>query len=206
MAGAGGTASAASAASSTPGQAGTSASVAGPAPGDKALSKTPGKDTSLDALAKSLHVSTEKLLATLRDVKQLLGRTNDKPLDPAVVALVEHDLGVNADQARALLTKLFGDRGPGSGGKKGSAPTAGQEAQFTAALAKALGISESRAAGVVAQLDQLAKSHGGVSPSDPRFAALAASLHLTSQGLADAIATAKRSLADTLSTPSPSGS
>lgn len=174
--------------------------------------KSGDKDTWLAKLAAGLHVSVQKLQTALGDAKQTIGRLGVAPTDPAVVAVVEHDLGISADQAKQLLTEVFGNgpapgkSGPGKPGQPGKTPpppgTPDQLVVHT--LAGILHISDARATQVLEQLDRIAQPGRGISPGDPQFQAVAASLHLTPQQLSNAVYQLKQALG--ASRPSPSKS
>jgi hypothetical protein len=71
--------------------------------------KSGSQDALLDKLAASLHVSRARLDDALRDAKQTTARLGVGPLDPAVVAVVAHDLGISTAKARIVLKEVFGN-------------------------------------------------------------------------------------------------
>lgn len=202
------TGTAGTAAAATPSTASPSASASSPTgtdrggkPGDK-----PGdKQAWLAKLAASLHVSVQKLESALVDAKMTIGRLGVAPTDPAVVAVVSHDLGISADKATALLKQVF-DNGPAPGKGKGGDPgkVGVPDALVIHTLAGILHITDARAAQVLDRLNRIAQPHHGISPGDPQFRALAASLHITPQQLADAIRQLKQDLAGSMPKPSSS--
>jgi len=192
------------AAATTPGAASASTNASSPAakpvPPGKGKPGKPGKpgdkDAKLGKIAASLHVSLQKLEAALIDAKQTSGRLGVAPTDPAVVAVVSHDLGISSAKALTVIKEVFdGDTPPGKG--KPGKPGGGHgvpDPQAVHVLAKILHISDARARQVLEQLDKIDQADNGVSPQDPKFKALAASLHLTPQQLMNALIQMKETL------------
>lgn len=181
------------------------AAAATPSPSASTSSQAkPGKPGNQQAwlakLAASLHVSVQKLQSALIDAKMTIGRLGVAPTDPAVVAVVSHDLGISADKATALLKEVFGN-GPVPGkGKPGQPGKPGvPDAVAIHTLAGILHISDARAAQVLDRLERIAGSGHGISTDDPQFRAIAASLHITPQKLADAIRQMKQDIAGSMS-------
>ena len=211
------TGTAASAAAATSGTASpsasssSSASVVAPKPTPSGTDKGGvTKDQWLAKLAASLHVSVQKLQAALGDAKMTIGKLGGvAPTDPRVVAVVSHDLGISAAKATQLIKEVFGDAAPGKGGfgkPGGNQPPGTPDPRISQALAAVLHISVARAEQVLEQLDRIARPGNGISPTDPQFRALAASLHLTPQQLVDALIQMKQSLAGSMPPPSPAPS
>lgn len=179
-----------------------------PSPTGTGQTGKPG-DQWLVKLAASLHVSVQKLQAALIDAKQTIGRFGVAPTNPAVVSVVSHDLGISRDKATQLIKEVFGDAappgkgGPGKPGGKTPPPPRTPDPQVSQTLAGILHISVARAAQVLEQLDRIAPDRG-VSPDDPQFRAIAASLHLTPQQLTDALVQMKQTLAGSMPAPSQS--
>ncbi|MGH6656873.1 MAG: hypothetical protein ACRDVE_16905 [Actinocrinis sp.] len=158
----------------------------------------PGKSGSeqqwLDQLAASLHVSVTKLQNALIDAKTTMGRLGVGPTDAAVVDAVAHDLGVSTGRARAVINQVFTDGAPTGKGKGSPAPGVSGE-QAARVLAAILHVSDARAMQVLNQLDQIDRTtRDGINPSNAQFRALAASLHLTPQGLISALTQWKETL------------
>lgn len=220
------TGTAGAAVAATSGTASPAASTSSPAP-KPSPSGTGNGCTSgsqqewLARLAASFHVTVPSLEAALGDAKQTIGRLGVAPTDPAVVAVVVHDLGISSDQAKQLLTEVFGngpnpgksgsgtgDQGKGGSGKGGKGgpgttpPPGTPDPQISHALAGILHVSAARAAQVLEQLDRIAWPSRSIPTDNPQFRALAASLHLTPQQLADALYQMKQALS--ASRPSPS--
>ena len=161
----------------------------------------PGKPADwLDQLAASLHVDPQGLIAALTDAKQTMARLGVGPTDARVVAVVAHDLGVSVHKAATLLTDVFGDNGPGNPGKKQREPGPSDQ-QVISTLAGILHVSKARAAQVLDQLRNIPDERGrGIDQNDPRFRAIAASLHITTQQLSQDLMTLKQDLRATMPT------
>lgn len=206
-----GTAGAAAASTSSAASPSTSASKSptsspsSPAGADKG--GKPG-DQWLAQLAASLHVSVQKLQAALIDAKQTIGRLGVAPTNSAIVSVVAHDLGISRDKATQLIKEVFGEAAPGKGGPGkpgGNYPPPGTpDPRISQTLAGILHISVARAAQVLEQLDRIALPNRGVSPDNPQFRALAASLHLTPQQLINALVQMKEDLVGSMPPPSKS--
>lgn len=201
------TGTAGAAAAATPGTASPSASASSPAPkpsptgGDRG-GKSGGQQVWLTKLAASLHVSVTKLESALVDAKQTIGRLGVAPTDPAVVAVVSHDLGISTEQATWLLKEVF-DNGPTPGkGKGGSGGISVPDSVVIHTLAGILHIGDARAAQVLDRLERISQPHSGIPADDPQFRALAASLHITPQQLIDAIRQLKQDIAGSMPKPS----
>lgn len=197
-----GTASPSASASSSAPASASSASAPAPKPsptGTGDNGKPGDKQAWLVKLAASLHVSVQKLESALIDAKQTVGRLGVGPFDPAVVAVVSHDLGISTDRAAALLKEVFGNPASGGPGKGGNGSkggnSSGPDQLIINTLAGILHVSDARAKQVLERLEQISEPGHGVSPQDPRFRAIAASLHLTPQQLADALMKMKQTLA-----------
>lgn len=207
-----GTAGAAAAASTSTASAAASTSSPAPKPSPTGTNDggKPGDQQAWFAkLAAKLHVSVPKLESALRDAKMTIGTLGVAPTDPKVVAVIEHDLGISADQAKWLITQVFGagpkpgpgKGGPGNGGQGGSGKGGGQavpESVVAHTLAGFLHVSDARAAQVLTQLEQMSRE---TALTDPRFEAVAASLHITPQQLVNAIDETKQAIAAHLPTP-----
>ncbi len=224
------TGTAGAAAAATTGSASPSASSSAPAPKpsptetgtDNGGGKPGNQPEWLAQLAASLHVNVQKLETALIDAKQTIGRLGVAPNDPAVVAVVTHDLGISADQAKHLLTEVFGDVAPGKDGSgyggsgkggtgkpgtgKTPPPPGTPDPKLSQTLAGILHVSDTRAAQVLEQLDRIAQPSRGVSIDDRQFRALAASLHLTPQQLDDALRQMKEDLRASMPSPADSSS
>ncbi len=207
------TGTAGAAAATAPGAASQTASASKPSPTGSGDHGKPGdKQAWLAKLAASLHVSVQKLEAALIDVKQTMSRLGVGPFDPAVVSVVSHDLGISTDKAVIVLKAVFGDAGsgkgdPGKGGGKGKGDPGKPGALdplMIHTLAGILHISDARAAQVLDRLDRIERAGHGISPTDPKFRAIAASLHITPQRLADALRQLKEALAGSMPKPSSS--
>ncbi|HZP53899.1 hypothetical protein [Actinocrinis sp.] len=184
-------AAAASSGSSPSPSASSSGPVAKPSPTG---SGTPGKPANwLNQLAASLHVDPQGLIAALTDAKQTMGQLGVGPTDARVVAVVAHDLGVSTHKATTVLTDVFGANGPGNPGVKSPGPS---DPQIVTALAGILHVSQARAAQVFDQLKHIQDGPRGqgIDPNDPRFRAIAASLHITTQQLSQDLMTLKQEL------------
>lgn len=195
------TGTAGAAAASTGGSAGAAASASSsaqnPPPGKGGNPGNPGyKQPPLPVYAAKLHVSLSQLQSALADAKMTIGKLGVAPTDPKVVAVVQHDLGITAAQAKWLVDAVFGNAGqpggPGGKGGQGNGGPAVPEQLVIKTFANVLHISESRAAQAVAQIEHMSRD---TALTDPQFEALAASLHLTPQQLVDAIDQVKQELA-----------
>jgi hypothetical protein len=197
-------AEAATSPSATP--SGSSSAAASPAPSDgaanaRAKAKAATEAESLAGIAQRLHVSVSALEHALADAKQYLGSHGLNKPDPAVCALVAKDLGISTEQARALVDHVFSGRSE----QKRPVTPGTPDPQITAALAKVMGIGQDKAAQVLERLDAIASaSDHGVSPTDPAFRALAASLGLSADQLGHDIQRMKQSLAASMPAPSSS--
>lgn len=222
LTGTAGAAAAATAGTASPAASGSpSSSALAPKPSptgtgsDNGGSKPGNQQEWLAQLAASLHVDVQKLETALIDAKQTIGRLGVAPNDPAIVAVITHDLGISTDQAEHLLTEVFGNVAPGKGGpgKPGTGTGTGKtppppgtpDPKVSQTLAGILHVSDARAAQVLEQLDRIAQPGRGVSIDDPQFRALAASLHLTPQQLDDALRQMKEDLRASMPSPSDSG-
>ena len=188
--GAAGAAAATSGSSPSP-SASSSGPVAKPSPTG---SGTPGKPADwLTQLAASLHVDPQRLIAAITDAKQTMGQLGAGPTDARVVAVVAHDLGVSTHEAAAVLTDVFGTNGPGNPGVKSPGPS---DPRIVSTLAGILHVSQARAAQVFDQLKHIQDSPRGqgIDPNDPRFRAIAASLHITTDQLSQDLMTLKQDL------------
>jgi hypothetical protein len=224
LTGTAGAAAAATTGSASPSAASSSAPAPKPSPTgtDNGGGKPGNQPEWLAQLAASLHVNVQKLETALIDAKQTIGRLGVAPNDPAVVAVVTHDLGISADQAKHLLTEVFGDVAPGKDGSgyggsgkggpgkpgtgKTPPPPGTPDPKLSQTLAGILHVSDARAAQVLEQLDRIARPSRSVSIDDPQFRALAASLHLTPQQLDDALHQMKEDLRASMPSPSDSSS
>lgn len=157
----------------------------------------------INQLAASLHVDPQRLNAALVDAKETIGRLGVAPLDPRVVAVVAHDLGVSTAQATTVIKDVFGN---GTPGKKGPAPGT-PDPLLSSTLAGILHVSQARAAQVLEQLGRIQDDQRGqgIDPNDPQYRAIAASLHITPQQLSQDLRTLKQDIRSTMpkSTDSP---
>ncbi|TJZ96811.1 hypothetical protein [Actinacidiphila oryziradicis] len=163
----------------------------------------------LTRLAHRYGVTVAQLERALPDVKRELGQTGKAPTDPAVVALLAHDLKISQAKAEQLLKEVFtqpeGGKGKPGGGGKGKPGGGGSVSAdaFISGLAKQLGVSHEKAAAAYAALSKLGRDHGGVDPSSAQFAAIAKNLGVTPKRLADVIYQVKLSLSGVGSKGSP---
>jgi hypothetical protein len=95
--------------------------------------------------------------------------------------------------------------GGGGGGVTKTPPPPGiADAEAAQILAGIMHVSQSKAAQVLERLDEIARQDDGVTPTDPKFVALAQSLHLTAQQLSDDLVQMKQDLAKLMPSPSDS--
>lgn len=160
-----------------------------------AASNGSGSDPTTDqgqspaSIAQKYHVSVASLTAALHDAKETMGRLGVGAQDPAVVAVIVKDLGLSTTSAEALLKDVTGRAAPGS--PKVGAPDPDVRAEK--ALAQILKISDARATTVLHELQQLGSSPKAA-PGNAQFAAIAASLHLTTAQLNQALVQLKVAL------------
>jgi hypothetical protein len=156
-------------------------------------------DQWLAGLAKRYNVTEERLESALRDVKIAFGDQGKKPTDPAVVAGLAKALGISQVDASRRIKEVFTPVGT-PGGKKPGKPGGKKEeggqispAVLAGALAKEFGIPLDNAKKLIADLDELSRDHGN-NAGDARFAAIAKSLGITPEHLADGLKKVKQSL------------
>jgi hypothetical protein len=152
----------------------------------------------INRLAASLHVDPQRLNAALADAKETIGRLGVAPLDPRVVAVLVRDLGISTDQATTVIKDVFGT---GASGKPGPAPGA-PDPRLSSTLAGILHVSQERAAQVLEQLGRIQDDRRGqgIDPNDPRYRAIAASLHITPEQLSQDLLTLKQDIRSTIPT------
>lgn len=97
-----------------------------------------------------------------------------------------------------------GGCGGGGGVTKTPPPPGTPDPKLSQILAGILHISQDKAAQLIERLDQIANEDNGITPTDPKFIALAHSLHLTPDQFAADLAQWKQDVAKTM--PNPSGS
>jgi hypothetical protein len=150
----------------------------------------------INRLAASLHVDPQRLNAALADAKETIGRLGVAPLDPRVVAVLVHDLGISTDQATTVIKDVFGT---GASGKP--APGA-PDPRLSSTLAGILHVSQERAAQVLEQLGRIQDDRRGqgIDPNDPRYRAIAASLHITPEQLSQDLLTLKQDIRSAIPT------
>ncbi|MEZ0067699.1 hypothetical protein ABIA32_003714 [Streptacidiphilus sp. MAP12-20] len=187
----------------------SSASASASVPGDAAAKKAKAaqQELNFDQLAAKLRVTPAQLDRALADAKQSMGTRGLTKPDAVVYALVAKDLGISEGQARALVEHVFGGDQVGKQGPGGKLPgvkPGAPDPQIVAALAKVLGVSDAKAAAVLDQLDAVWRTSGRAESTDPAFRAIAASLGLTPDRLAQDLVQMKESLRASM--PSPSGS
>lgn len=95
--------------------------------------------------------------------------------------------------------------GGGGGVTKTPQPPGTPDPREIQILAGILHVSQSKATEVLDRLAQIGRQDNGLSPTDPKFVALAQSLHLTAQQLADDLRQFKQDLGKTAPAPSGSG-
>jgi len=102
-------------------------------------------------------------------------------------------------------TPPSGGCGGGGGVIKTPPPPGTPDPQEVQVLAGILHVSQAKAAQVLDRLDEIARQDDGITPTDPKFVALAQSLHLTAQKLSDDLVQMKQDLAKLMPKPSDSG-
>ena len=190
-------AAAASAGSSSSPSASSGATQVKPSPTETG-GKTGDPGFWINRLAASLHVDPQRLNAALADAKETIGRLGVAPLDPRVVAVLAHDLGISTDQATTVIKDVFGT---GASGKPGPAPGA-PDPRMSSTLAGILHVSQERAAQVLEQLGRIQDDQRGqgIDPNDPQYRAIAASLHITPEQLSQDLLTLKQDIRSTIPT------
>jgi len=151
--------------------------------------RTADQGQSPASIAQKYHVSVAGLIAALHDAKETMGRLGVGAQDPAVVAVIVKDLGLSTTSAQALLKDVTGSAAPGS--PKIGAPD--PDVRTAKALAQILKISDAQATTVLHELQQLGPSPKA-GPGSAQFAAIAASLHLTTAQLNQALVQLKSAL------------
>jgi hypothetical protein len=172
-----------------------------PKPSASAHKSKESGDQWLADLAKRYNVTEERLESALRDIKIALGDQGKKPTDPAVVAGLAKALGISQVDASRLIKEVFmqagtpGGKKPGKPGVKKTTEEGGQisPAVLAGALAKEFGIPLDNAKKLIADLDELSRDHGN-NADDARFAAVAKSLGITPERLADGLKKVKQSM------------
>ena len=101
-------------------------------------------------------------------------------------------------------TPPSGGCGGGGGVTKTRPPAGTPDPKEVAVFAGILHVSQAKATQVLEQLEQIGREDDGINPTDPKFVALAQSLHLTTQQLSDDLVQFKLDLAKLM--PKPSGS
>ena len=102
-------------------------------------------------------------------------------------------------------TPPSGGCGGGGGVTKTPPPPGTPDPKEVQVLAGILHVSQAKATQVLERLDQIARQDDGITPTDPKFVALAQSLHLTPQQLSDDLVQLKKDLAKLMPNPSDSG-
>lgn len=164
----------------------------------------PAHDPVLVGAAKRFGVSVDRLEQALVEVKKYLAKQGKEPklglLDPAVLRVFAHSLGVPVARATALARYLdaawrAGDKGdPGKGkpgkGKPGDAVLTPAAVAF---FARTLHVSQQRAAAALKRIFALAQGpRGTVDPRSAAFAKIARSLGVTPKRLEAALVELKK--------------
>ncbi|MBR7833441.1 hypothetical protein KDL01_09200 [Actinospica durhamensis] len=137
-------------------------------------------------LAARYHVSPAALDAALVEVKGLLG-TGVPPQGSKAVGVIVNELGLSETSARSLLAEVFGS------GAAGRDATQASDTRSAHVLAQLLGVDDAQGMQVLRELQSL----GGSPKQDPDsagFAAIAASLHLTTVQLNQVLVELKQQL------------
>ncbi len=137
-------------------------------------------------LAARYHVSPAALDTALLEVKGLLGR-GVPPQDPKAVGLIVNELGLSEATARSLLADVFGN------GASGRDATQVSDARTAHVLAQLLGVDDARGMQVLHALQALGAS-AKQDPDNAGFAAIAASLRLTTAQLNQVLVELKQQL------------